>query len=273
VEATVTHPTGWLSYDSVAETYQRVAVPWFTPMACDLVAAVGMAPGHIVLDVGTGTGLTAGLARAAVGLDGVVVGVDPSTGMLRLARAHHRIVALSGMAPGLPFAGGRFDAVVANLVLSHLPNLAEGLADMVRVLRPAGRLGVTAWGPDPTDAEDQGSEADGIVASVRARCGLPSETPVKGAPWEERLRSRAQLCDALTGAGLTEVQARLHIYRRVFAVDDYLSSWGGLGRYLRQKAGEDRWRDFCDRAAASLRERFGHTIGSVKQAWVATGKA
>ena len=145
-----THPTGWRSYDSVAETYERVAVPSFEPMADDLVAALGAAPGDRVLDVGTGTGLVAALAGAALGSDGVVIGLDPSVGMLRIARDDRGALAVAGMAPGLPFPERCFDVVVANLVLSHLPDLAAGLADLARVLRRGGRLGATAWGPTPT---------------------------------------------------------------------------------------------------------------------------
>jgi ubiquinone/menaquinone biosynthesis C-methylase UbiE len=76
----VPRPAGWLSYDTVGETYQRVAVPWFTKLASDLVSAVAPSAGDSVLDVGTGTGLTAGAALALVGPTGLVVGVDPSTG-------------------------------------------------------------------------------------------------------------------------------------------------------------------------------------------------
>ena len=267
------HPTGWLSYDTVAQTYDRVAVPWFEPLARDLVSTVGLTVGERVLDVGTGTGLTAGLASVTVGSGGVVIGVDPSTGMLALARARRGVLSAAAMAPGLPFPDASFNAVVANLVISHLPDLTHGLADMVRVLRRGGRLGVSAWGPDPIPSRDQGSEADTIVASVREACGLPSEAPVKGAPWEQQLRSRAQLCDALTRAGLRQTNAQLQTYQRTFSIDDYLSGWGGLGRYLRWQAGEGPWRDFTDRAATTLRERFGNTIISVKQAWVATGTA
>jgi ubiquinone/menaquinone biosynthesis C-methylase UbiE len=131
-------PMGWLSYDSGAETYERVAVPGFEPVALDLVAAVEISKAGSVLDVGAGTGRTAGLASAAVGSHGVVIGVDPSTAMLNLARARRRIIAVAAMAPGLPFPDASFDAVVANLVISHLPDLDKGLADMVRVLRPGG---------------------------------------------------------------------------------------------------------------------------------------
>jgi SAM-dependent methyltransferase len=193
--------------------------------------------------------------------------------MLKLAGSRRGVVTAAARVPGLPFPDGLFDAVVANLVISHIPDLTAGLEDMVRVLRPGGRVGVTAWAPDPAHADSQGREADEIVAGVRDACGLPSETPVHGAPWEEQLRDRKQLVAYLANAGLLHVDATAHTYRRVFAIDDYLSGWGGLGRYLRWQAGDERWHDFSDRAAAELRQRFGSTIVSVKRAWVATGSA
>jgi ubiquinone/menaquinone biosynthesis C-methylase UbiE len=268
----LTRPTGWLSYDSVADTYEQTAVAWFEPMARDLIAAVQLSPGERVLDVGTGTGLTANLASIALGRAGCVIGIDPSMGMLRIAR-QRSLLAVAAMTPGLPFPPGCFDAVVANLVLSHLPDLDRGLADMLRVVHPGGRLGVTAWGPDTTDPDDQGSEADTVVASAREICALSSETPVKGAPWEQQLRSSAQLSEALTRAGLTDVNAQLRTYRHRFSIDDYLSGWGGLGRYLRSQAGHQRWNDFCEFANATLRERFADGIVSIKQLWIATAVA
>src|SRR5262249_33978620 len=115
------------------------------------------------------------------------------------------------------------------------------------------------------------SEADDIIAAVRSSCGLPSRAPMKGAPWEDKLRSRTQLHDALTRAGLDCIDTRLHTYSRTFPILDYLSGWGGLGRYLRWRAGDQLWRQFTDQAAARLRDRFGTMVTSVNQAWVATG--
>jgi ubiquinone/menaquinone biosynthesis C-methylase UbiE len=118
-----------MSYDSVAGTYQRVAVPWFTPIADDLIAAVEPCIGDKVLDLGTGTGLVASLAAAAVASSGLVVGIDPSRGMLGRIAPTSGFVTLAGMAPGLPFPDAVFDRVVANLVISHLPDLSAGLRD------------------------------------------------------------------------------------------------------------------------------------------------
>jgi SAM-dependent methyltransferase len=254
----------------VAESYERTAVPWFTPLARHLVNAADISSGMRVLDVGTGTGLTAELAAARVGPHGSVIGIDPSMGMLALARERRGITAVRAALPGLPFPATSFDVVLANLVLSHLPDLDRGLADVRRVLRPDGRLGATAWGPGVSVDDDQGDQADSIVASVREACGLTSEAPVKGAPWEEFLRSKAQLSGALTGAGFGNVDARLITNRVTFTVENYLVGWGGLGRYLRWHAGMERWHDFTDRAAAALRARFGPSIVVVKQMWVVT---
>jgi hypothetical protein len=140
------------------------------------------------------------------------------------------------------------------------------------VLRPGGCLGLTAWAPDPHHPDDQRAAADDIVASVRNECGLPSRAPVQGAPWEEQLRNRAELAGFLTRVGLLDIDVRAHTYRQAFAVDDYLSGWGGLGRYLRWEFGDERWHEFSDRAAAKLRQPFDDSIISVTQAWVATGK-
>jgi SAM-dependent methyltransferase len=266
-----TQPTGWRSYDSVVDLYEQVAVPWFTPLAADLVAALRPRRGERVLDLGAGTGLVGGLVAPTVGVGGVVVGLDPSIGMLRVARARPSVLAVAGTAPGLPFGAGCFDVAAANLVLSHLPDLAGGLADLARALRPGARLGMTTWGPDAADADDRGAVADAIVAGVRESCGLPSEAPGPGARWEQRLRDGEEVRRALGAAGLHDVRLELHRYRHRFGVEEYASGWGGLARYLRSVAGEERWRAFSRLAVAALRERLGDGVVTVRAAWVATG--
>src|SRR5690242_5302917 len=77
----------WRSFDSVAETYARLMAPNFSKVATDLIGLLGVSPGQRVLDVGTGTGVAARAAKAALGDGGVAVGIDPSFGMLRLAAA------------------------------------------------------------------------------------------------------------------------------------------------------------------------------------------
>ena len=144
----------WQSYDSVAGEYDRAWHPSFEPVARDLLELVALEPQETVLDVGTGTGVVAAAADAE---RGVVVGVDPSLPMLRLARAHATIPLAAAETPGLPFPARTFDVVVANLVVSHLERYEAGLGDMVRVLRPGGRLGATTWGSFDDEPVDRKS--------------------------------------------------------------------------------------------------------------------
>jgi ubiquinone/menaquinone biosynthesis C-methylase UbiE len=263
--------TSWTSYDSVAGIYEDVAVPWFTPMARDLVSWVAPRPGARVLDVGTGTGLVHRVLMAMT-VPQLVVGVDPSAAMLTRARAAPGARIVAAKAPGLPFSPEVFDVVVANLVVSHLPDLNDGLADMARVLRHGGRLGGTAWAlAEDQGEENQRAEADEVVDAVVRACRIDSKPPVRVAPWEEQLREPGCIEASFRRAGLEQVTVRMRTYRWTFTIEDFLAGWGSQARYMRHVAGEDRWDEFCDRAAAALHRRFGATIRSVSHTWIAIG--
>jgi ubiquinone/menaquinone biosynthesis C-methylase UbiE len=263
-------PIGWRSYDGVAEVYERLAVPWFTPIVHDLLAAVSPQPGARLLDVGCGTGLATGSAASIVGAGGVAVGVDPSVGMLAVARARRHVDVCAGMAPGLPFADGSFDTVVANLAISHFPDLAAGLADVARVLRAGGRLGCTAWAEvEPAHDHNQQAVASTVVDVAITAAGLDASPAGAAVPWEDHLRNADHLADALTSAGFTAITLTKRTYRRTFTVDDYLSGWGSRTRYLRSIASNREWEQFHHQARTELRTRFGDHISSVNHTWMA----
>lgn len=107
-------------------------------------------PGSRVLDVATGTGdLALELARR-VAPGGAVTGSDFSEGMLARARAKAGatdVAALEaelrfewGDGLELPYADGEFDAATNGFGLRNFPDLTRGLAEMVRVVRPGGRV-------------------------------------------------------------------------------------------------------------------------------------
>jgi ubiquinone/menaquinone biosynthesis C-methylase UbiE len=99
--------------------------------------------GATVLDVGCGTG--AYLKRfAAMGL--VPSGIEPAPGMLDVARRENPTLRVElGVATELPFGDESFDAVVAIEVLRYLhrDDVRRSLVEMLRVLKPGGRLLVT----------------------------------------------------------------------------------------------------------------------------------
>lgn len=106
--------------------------------------------GERALDVGTGTGHYA-CELAWRGLR--VTGLDPSMNMLRIAGAKAcGVTWQEGSAASLPYAAESFDLVLSVTALEFMPDPSQALTEMMRVLRPGGRLVVavlnraSAWG-------------------------------------------------------------------------------------------------------------------------------
>jgi demethylmenaquinone methyltransferase / 2-methoxy-6-polyprenyl-1,4-benzoquinol methylase len=98
----------------------------------------GLSSGMRVLDVGCGPGLVTQCAIAIVGSTGRVVGLDPSTGMLREAgRAGCRDL-VRAVGERLPFPDASFDFLSMGYALRHVSDLSLAFAEYLRVLRPGG---------------------------------------------------------------------------------------------------------------------------------------
>src|SRR3954454_8983501 len=107
------------------------------------MAAVG--PGSRALDVATGTGDLAIALERRVGASGEVIGSDFSEQMLELARRKSDAVRFEwGNALALPYGDDSFDAVTVGFGARNFSDLPSGLAAMVRVARPGGRVVVLA---------------------------------------------------------------------------------------------------------------------------------
>lgn len=155
--------------EAAAQTYRRLQLPYiFAPWAKVLLEVVPPAPGESVLDVATGPGTVARQAALAAGPSGRVTGVDISAAMLAVARSWP---ADAGAAPidyveasagSLALSDASFDVAYCQQGMQHMDDPLLALAEIRRLLRPAGRLGLALWVTSPF----------GLFRRVAAEMGL-----------------------------------------------------------------------------------------------------
>ena len=131
-------------FDETARDYDRVermmalgTGPWYRRQA---LRRAGLGAGMKVLDVAVGTGLVAREEIGIVGSPELVVGLDPSIGMMSRAVEALGIRALLGVGEQLPLADGTFDFLSMGYALRHLTDLTATFGEFFRVLKPGGRL-------------------------------------------------------------------------------------------------------------------------------------
>ncbi|MGH3912424.1 MAG: class I SAM-dependent methyltransferase [Pseudonocardiaceae bacterium] len=167
-------------YDEIADRYENIFF-YVADAGQQLVDYADPERGTRVLDVGAGRGA---VARAALARGCIVTAIDASAGMVeRLGSDYPEITARQMDAGQLNFADSSFDLVTAGFVVQVLDNPAAALAEIRRVLAPAGlvalslekqSVGRLQWlhqlhaeffqSPDPADtAVDEGTAEEGAV--------------------------------------------------------------------------------------------------------------
>ena len=112
-------------------------------------AVAELREGETVLDLGSGGGIDVLLSARRVGPTGFVYGLDMTDEMLELARRNQReagvdnVEFLAGYIEDIPLGDATIDVVISNCVINLSLDKPKVLAEMARVVRPGGRLGIS----------------------------------------------------------------------------------------------------------------------------------
>ena len=113
------------------------------------VAVADLREGETVLDLGSGGGIDVLLSARRVGPEGTVYGLDMTDEMIALAQRNAReagarnVHFLKGLIEQVPLGAESVDVVISNCVVNLSTDKAKVLAEITRVLRPGGRVGIS----------------------------------------------------------------------------------------------------------------------------------
>jgi len=142
-----------VDYTMFSEDYSKVA--GYNPDA-DLGLGCGIPTesakikaGDIVLDLGSGAGMDAFVARRIVGESGMVIGVDMTESMIEKARENNQKLGYKnvefrfGEIENLPVDDNSTDVVISNCVLNLVPDKLKAYQEIYRVLNPGGHFSIS----------------------------------------------------------------------------------------------------------------------------------
>src|SRR5262245_41458634 len=235
IKLTLDTPQLAARYDEVSGHHQFVD-------GKELISALHIANGDRVLDIGAGTGHLAAYVEKIVGSSGGVVAIDPLPLRVEIAQSKStaNLEARIGRAEDLSeFADASFDVVYLNCVFHWVEDKKRALAEIFRVLKAGGRLGLNCQDTDhPHEAFDFMRRAV-TEAGVEYNESVPS-------------LSCHELEALVTGAGFVAYEGELRKFVNFYRDVDALLAWSSsssFGNFLANlsEARCARVRDALDR--------------------------
>lgn len=136
---------GAATFLASGRAYDRFMGRYSRPLAVAFAEVAGVQAGQSALDAGCGPGALTGVLADRLGA-GSVAAFDPSPPFVAECAARHPGVDVrTGRAEAIPFAAGRFDRVLAQLVLHFVTDPVQAAREFRRVLRPGGVAAACVW--------------------------------------------------------------------------------------------------------------------------------
>lgn len=213
--------------------YPALAAEVIADLGPALVDAVGVGPGDRVLDVAAGSG-NAAVPAALAGA--TVVASDLTPALLDAGRrsAEARGVAVDWQeadAEALPYGDATFDVALSCVGIMFAPHHAVAAAELLRVVRPGGRIGLLSWTPA------------GFIGRMFATMKPYAPPPPPGAQppplWGDERHVRELLGDAVTEVRVERRRLTVDAFGTPEAFRDYFASHYGPTIAVYRAVGDD----------------------------------
>ena len=190
---------GWKKWDDLFMDFLK-------PMGDEIIQRLNLKETDIVLDVAAGTG-EPGLTIASKLKSGKVVITDLAEDMLVIARENaiqRRIKNIETRACDvceLPFADNTFDAISCRLGFMFFPDMLLAAKEMVRVLKPGGRIATSVW-----SVPEKNFWVTAMMGTINKNMELPAPPP--GSPGMFRCAKEGFIADLFSQVGLKNISQK-----------------------------------------------------------------
>jgi SAM-dependent methyltransferase len=242
----------WASGD-----YPAVASELVAPLGPALVRAAGIGPGQNVLDVGAGTG-NAAIPAAQAGATVTASDLTPELLAVGEKNSPVDLTWAEADAEDLPFDTAAFDTVISCIGVMFAPFHAAAAAELLRVCRPGGTIGLANWTPE------------GFIGQMFATMKPYAAPPPPGAQppplWGDPGHLASLFGDNVTTLTVERRTLRVDHFRAAAAFRDYFkSNYGPTIAVYRNIAYDPSRVAALDAELLTLAER--HDVGDGAMNW------
>ena len=203
----------WNKFSPGWKKWDQLTMDFLKPMGDEIIRLLNLKEDDNILDVAAGTG-EPGLTIASMLKEGKVTATDISDGMLQVAKENaakrgiKNFEAIVCDVCELPFDDNTFDAISCRFGYMFFPDMQLAANEMVRVLKPGGRLATAFW-----NGPEKNFWVTAIASTIQKNMQLP--TPPPGSPGMFRCAEPGLMSNIFKQAGLknieeTEVQGKLN---------------------------------------------------------------
>ena len=196
----------WNKFSPGWKKYDELTMDFLKPMGDEMIQQLHLKETDVVLDIASGTG-EPGLSMASILKSGNVILTDLAEDMLAIAKENGTRRGIKNIetrvcdVSELPFADNSFNAVSCRLGFMFFPDMLMAAKEMVRVLKPGGRMATAVW-----NVPEKNFWVTAVMGTLGKHIEMPKPPP--GAPGLFRCAQDGLMTDLFRQAGLKNISQK-----------------------------------------------------------------